>query len=58
MDRFVHGMRDSKVRERLLREKNIILERAYKMVQAAEATAEQTHVISGEEVVCVVKTNS
>ena len=44
-DRFVHGMRDSKVRERLLREKNLTLERAYEMVQAAEATAEQTHVM-------------
>ena len=57
-DRFVLGMRDSKVRERLLREKNLILERTYEMVQAAEATAEQTHVMSGEEAVCVVKTNS
>ena len=51
-NRFVHGMRDSKVRERLLREKNLTIERAYEMVQAAEATAE------GELAVCVVKTNS
>ena len=57
-DRFVHGMRDSMVRERLLREQNVTLERVYEMVQAAEATAEQTHVMSGEQVVCVVKTNS
>ena len=28
------------------------------MVQAAEATAEQTHVMSGEQAVCLVKTNS
>ena len=28
------------------------------MIQAAEATAEQTHVMSGEQAVCVVKTNS
>ena len=38
--------------------KNITLERAYEMVQASEATAEQTHVMSGEKAVCVVKTNS
>ena len=34
--------------ERLLPEKNTITERAYEMVQAAEATAEQTHVMSRE----------
>ena len=28
------------------------------MVQAAEATAEQTHVMSGGQAVCAVKTNS
>ena len=55
---FVHDMRDSKVRERLLREKNLTLERTYEMVQAAKATAEQTNVMSGEQAVCVVKTNS
>ena len=57
-DRFVHGMRDSKVRKRLLRDKNLTLERAHEMVQAAEATAEQTHVMTGEQAVCVVKTIS
>ena len=54
----MHGMRDSKVRERLLRETNLTLERAYEMVQAAEATAEQTHFMSGEQAVCAVKANS
>ena len=57
-DRFVHGMRDSKVRERLLRERNLTLKRAFDLVQAAEATTEQTHVMSGEQAVCVGKTNS
>ena len=42
----------------LLREKNLTLERAYEMVQAAEATAEQMHVMTGEQAVCLVKTNS
>ena len=49
-------MRDSKVRERLLREKYLTLESVYDMLQAAEATAEQTHVVTGEQ--AVVKTNS
>ena len=51
-------MRDSKVRERLLREKNLTLERAYEMVQTVEATAEQTHVMPGEQAVCVAKKNT
>ena len=54
-DCFVHGMRDSKVRERFL---HLPLERAYEMIQAAEATAEQTHVMSGKQPACVMKTNS
>ena len=37
-DRFVHGLHDAKMRERLLRETNLTLDRAYAMVQAAEAT--------------------
>ena len=57
-DRFVHDVRDSKVKERLLREKNLTVERVYEMVQAAEATAEQTHVMSSEQAVCDVKSNS
>ena len=57
-DRFVHGVRDSKVQERQLREKNLTLERAYEMVQLAEVTAEQTHVMSGEHAVCAVKANN
>ena len=57
-DRFVHGMRDSKVRKRLLREKTLTLEKAYEMVQSAEAIAEQTHVMSDEQTVCAVKANS
>ena len=43
-DRFVHGLRDAKMRERLLRKTNITLVRAYAMFQAAEATTEQMHV--------------
>ena len=39
-------MRNLKVRERLVRENNVTLERVYEMVQAAEATEEQTHVMS------------
>ena len=39
-DRFVHGLR-----ERLLREKDLTLERSYEMVQAAEATAVQTRIM-------------
>ncbi|KAI0229256.1 hypothetical protein LSAT2_020337 [Lamellibrachia satsuma] len=38
-DRFVHSMGDSKVRERLFRDKYLTLERAYEMVQATEANA-------------------
>ena len=37
-DRFVHGLRDAKTRERLLLETNLTLDRAYAMVQAAEVT--------------------
>ena len=48
-DRFVHGLRDAKMRERLLRETNLTLDRAYAMVQAAEATTEQMHVMSGNK---------
>ena len=53
-DRFVHGLRDAKMRERLLRETNLTLDRAYAMVQAAEATTEQMHVMSGEQAVSAV----
>ena len=35
-----HGLCDAKMRERLLRETNLTLDRAYAMVQAAEATTE------------------
>ena len=42
-------MRDAKMRERLLRENNITFERAYEMVQAAEATTDQMHVMSDEQ---------
>ena len=54
-DRFVHGLRDPKVRERLLREKDLTLERSYEMVQAAEATAVQTHIMAGDQAVCTVQ---
>lgn len=54
-DRFVHGLRDAKVRERLLRENALTLERAYEMVQAAEATVVQTHAMSGDQAVCTVQ---
>ena len=54
-DRFVHGLRDPKVRERLLREKDLTLERSYEMVQAAEATAVQTHTMAGDQAVCTVQ---
>ena len=53
-DQFVHGLRDAKMRERLLRETNLTLDRAYAMVQAAEATTEQMHVMSGEQAVSAV----
>ena len=53
-DRFVHGLRDAKMRERLLRETNLTLDRAYAMVQAADATTEQMHVMSGEQAVSAV----
>ena len=53
-DRFLHGLRDAKMRERLLRETNLTLDRAYAMVQAAEATTEQMHVMSGEQAVSAV----
>lgn len=54
-DRFVHGLRDSKVRERLLRAKELTADQAYEMVQASEATAEQVQVMSGDQAVCAVK---
>ena len=54
-DRFVHGLRDAKVRERLLREKDLTLERSYEMVQAAEATAVQTRIMAGDQAVCTVQ---
>ena len=38
--------------------KNLTLEKAYEMVQAAEETAEETHVKSGEQTVYAVKANS
>ena len=53
-DRFVHGLRGTKMRERLLRETNLTLDRAYAMVQPAEATTEQMHVMSGEEAISAV----
>ena len=53
-DRFVHGLRDAKTRERLLLETNLTLDRAYAMVQAAEVTTEQMHVMSGEQAVSAV----
>ena len=53
-DRFVHGLRGAKMLERLLRETNLTLDRAYEMVQAAEATTEQMHAMSGEEAVSAV----
>ena len=55
-DRFVHGLRDAKVRERLLRENDLTLDRASEMVQAAEVTADQMHVMSGEQTVSAVET--
>ena len=54
-DRFVHGLRDATVRERLLRENDLTLERSYEMVQAAEATAVQTHIMAGDQAVCTVQ---
>ena len=42
------------MRERLLRETNLTFDRAYAMVQAAEATTEQMHVMSGEQAVSAV----
>ena len=53
-DRFVLGLRDAKMREPLLPENNLTLYRAYEMVQAAVATTEQMHVVSGEQAVSAV----
>ena len=53
-DRFVLGLCDAKMRERLLRETNLTLDRAYVMCQMAEATTEQMHVMSGEQAVSAV----
>ena len=53
-DRFVHGLRDAKMRERLLQETNLTLDRAYAMGQAAEATTEQMHVTSDKQAVSAV----
>ena len=44
------------MRERLLRENDLTLDRASEMVQAAEVTADQMHVMSGEQTVSAVET--
>ena len=47
-DRLVLGIRDNSVRKRLLREKDLTLEKAVEMIRAAERAAEQTKKIDGE----------
>ena len=48
-DRLVLGVTNTRVRERLLREENLNLEKAVKICQAAEATERQIQTLSTEK---------
>ena len=58
-DRLVFGIQDDKVRERLLREANLTLEKADEICRAAESMAAQMKILgdtSGQTAVNVIKT--
>ena len=54
-DRLVTGARNAKVRENLLKEKKLTLEKAVDIARAAESTAAQMKVMSSESGVLAVK---
>jgi hypothetical protein len=54
-DKIVFGVRDVRVRERLLREKDLDLKKACDIARAAEASQAQIRNMTKEEVVCAVQ---
>ena len=48
-DRLVFGIRDAKVRERLLRESNLILQKTDEICRAAESTSQQLKLVEPQE---------
>ena len=48
-DKFVFSIRDLQVKERLLREEKLTLEKAISMARASEASKEQIKVMSPKE---------
>ena len=48
-DKMVFGIRDERVKERLLREPNLSLEKVLDLCRAAEATKQQVQTMTKEE---------